>query len=761
MSDEVSKIGNVSFIQSDDGTLLHKTVNADFQLLEDFFKTEATQIALGDPTIDDLIVTPSGTELTTKVIELEVDDIKVYLARYRKGECDWEPTIYFENYHGLATDLLDEWELLYSNDRYVAYKSIAKSLPTTLPLDGAYPSFEDASFVQYEKFTNVFSRIKCEYIYDTSTHDVEYVDEPGDDAWSISDDGNGSEDADRDMSSSSFSGKEYGSEESLYDQETCEVTYTRSTPVGCESAIPSLENFDLGNCDCLDESDIINFYSTSSSSHISEGDISSDSSSSNVVDIGEQPPIIEYDPDEDARRNIYASINEVHIKIDGYPFTGEAYTLYIQDPQSDSSSSKSSTNEDSSSTDSNSSEYTSSSSSSLSSSSSSSDSSSDSSSSRIDTDSSIVNIWESNQHHSNTKTTGSMTLSVNDSGVYFLEADIVIDGIKVIVKNAILTNMYFENIVANSGEYTKGVFPLPHSSVYIDGDSDNSLLGIDCCISHDKMYKASNNALKKVSEIVFEYERAEMVQDEEAPFINLYLADPNPNSYCRTVGSFCLENVDVGRWYYQTTEGEEVQLQMSQSGRWTLYRKYIVGEGEFAEFRANIDPKHIINNSEEGVPSFSCLGLLDTDNISTNDNSCFTELYIVFVSSDECEDVSFDSFDGDLNITLEDTADFWYYNTDYTLKKFFNGNGFVLWGGYTDRGGDEKEFALLMTYDGANWRLGIGGTNPTSYIVHEFESLNSSISSFETIMRTIPGYNIRVDKETSETNMSLVISGNQ
>jgi hypothetical protein len=92
------------------------------------------------------------------------------------------------------------------------------------------------------------------------------------------------------------------------------------------------------------------------------------------------------------------------------------------------------------------------------------------------------------------------------------------------------------------------------------------------------------------------------------------------------------------------------------------------------------------------------------------------------------------------------------------MKRLFTGNNFAIWADFEYINGSVGNFAMLITYDGINWRLGIGSTDILSYMTHEFSSVNNDISSFESVFRYVPNYNYRIDKFWSTGNVNFAIS---
>ena len=860
MLDEVSKIGNASFILNGDGSLLNKTINADFQLVEDFFQNDISQVQLGDQ--DDVVENKNeGTVLTSNKDVVFTDTVYIYLARFRKGQCDWEPVIFYDIFNGDNPITLDEWEILYANDNYVVYRIYSKEMPETLPYGGEVPPNSDASFIRYEKYINYFSRTDCEFKYNTTTHKIEYVEEPGNDEWVVSKAGRnpGEEDLDppSDGGNESMDFSSSSSSDGVF--EACEMTYTKSTPVGCDSNPPSLLDADLSGCDCLNSEDLdfINSSSSFSSEFSNSSSFSSISSDSSSVQItGEVDQKIPYDGAEEGRRRSFQDVDLMYLRIDGAPFTGFAYNLgliadppetiwaiynngqvdeiklsgeyegrtlyFYQNPDVEefgyyfafnntnsrwerpskenfetkpesqwssvfyfdsldvytpltdgwvasdgngnatletSDSAPPPESESSSESLENSSSSSPQKSSSSSSSSFSSASSSSSSSSRLESfESDIVKSWSTDIFDERTKSEGSITLILYNNGIYSLNADLIVDGKEVKIRNGYLNNIYSENIQA-SGNYTKGVGSLSLGTVYVDGVNDiNS--NYDCYISYENMYKASNNSMKKISEIIFDYEREEMVQDEYSPFIDLYLHDPVlGGDPCAAVGSFRLENVNAGEWYYKSNDKQEVRLSMAQSGRWTLYRKYIIDNGIFAEFTANIDSLHVVNSLLDNAPSFSCIGIINKSNLFTAENGCNGDLLVAFVSSEDEDLNSLTTYEDSLNLTLGIDESNYFNNTDFELYRIFNRNNFALWLSYIEVGNGLSEYAIVMTYEGLNWRMCVGNTDSLVYMTHEFASINNNVNQFDTVMRYIPSYNVRIDRFWSLKNVDFVISG--
>jgi hypothetical protein len=305
--------------------------------------------------------------------------------------------------------------------------------------------------------------------------------------------------------------------------------------------------------------------------------------------------------------------------------------------------------------------------------------------------------------------------------------------------------------------YTKGVGTISPSRM-IFNKVETPENGVNIVFNNKNMYKSSNKSLKKISEIVFDYELDTMTQDRYAPYIDLFIGSTDPIRPCGSTGSFILENIDTGIWYYKSPNQEESRLTLSETGRWSLYRRYLVGINSFSEMTVDISNLYTTNNILDNVPTFTCMGVIDGNTQLLTNDDCYQDLYIAFTSKDHADIADFSTYSNQLHVSLDMAPEnyFEYVNSD--IERLFTTNGFALWGGYQKSSNGYGEFVMLITYDGLHWKMVAGTADEATYMAHEFASENISPNGFDAVLRYIPSYNVRISHTWYENNVSFMIS---
>jgi hypothetical protein len=191
---------------------------------------------------------------------------------------------------------MNEWEFIYSNDKYAAYRIYSLEIPSTLPYDGSLPPQSEAPFIKYESYKNTYIRKQCSFKYANPI--LDFSDTAGSDSWELTSSG----------------------------EEECEFTYVKSTPYGCNLTTPTNEGIELtSECECIE----LSSSSQSSSSSIIKGAVSSASSSDSSSSSSSKSSSLNSSSSEERRspRNVAV----LYLRMIGEPFTDYQYSLTLQD----------------------------------------------------------------------------------------------------------------------------------------------------------------------------------------------------------------------------------------------------------------------------------------------------------------------------------------------------------------------------------------------------------------------------------------------
>ena len=764
MFGEVTKIGSHTYIASADSELVNLVLDTKYDVKENFDGQPNSGVVIGTGNYEILKLEKDGQILITNPETLLQQDVKIYLAKYRRGSCDWNPVIFYQEYDGREDIILDFWEVFYINDNYVVYRMASTGLPETLPQNGNIPDNDLAPFVQYERYFNIYDREQCIYLFDQLQ--LQLVDFPGSAKWDVRDPA--TIDDDRDLLSESNTTSSSSSSGSLgHDVKQCVVEYIKDTPVGCDQKTPNITEADLDQCPCL--SDIFSSSSLSSTSSSSDPSSLSSLSSSSTEILSTLSS--ESSSESSVQIKSPQDLCIIYVKIEGYPFTAKQYVFINQsefcDGSSSSSSDSSQTPEEiqpkceflvdsSSSTESSSSVFGN-------------ESSSLSSSSTLEFSSSSElgdrgTQWLVEIFNTDLKTKGFFAIYMNNDGNFSTDFNIEVQGIPLKGKNLLLTNMTSENFrrfpsveLANmepSNIYLKGVAELDIDRIETDLDLTETKFKMH--VSFEPVKKTrKNNAIKKDSEIVFDFEREQMIADSEAPNILLYMASTDPNNTCRAFGSFCLENVDFNRWEFNESQKNKIQLTQNNVGGWQLKRTFRNSSNEVENIYYNIDNRDITNNDTSSSLGFSCLTVVSPNRINSSDPKCITDTYIAFMSDEDCDADAFNKFQGDLFIKLSNIGE-WQGGEDYQLSPIIVTNKMALWA-FTDG----SETAMLSTADGLFWKLNISlrRTGYKANILHEFYMENVDSFNYEVLLDGIGRQRINNNGVWNSNHMSILITG--
>ncbi|MFW5794622.1 MAG: hypothetical protein ACOCV1_03970 [Bacillota bacterium] len=492
--------------------------------------------------------------------------------------------------------------------------------------------------------------------------------------------------------------------------EQCIFTYTKSTPFGCDLTVPNLDNIKITEeCECIESES-----SSSSSSSDSTLKESSESSESSITDLSSESSSLNSSSSE--IRLFPKNIETLYIRLMGEPFTASEYILELEDPNAD------------------------------------------------------VLTWTATSHSSATLTTGTISLYMNKSGRFSFSMDVYVDGDKITVSNALLSNIRNDNFAYYSSSYLKGLAPI--CSDYITTKykkSDGSVvLSYDLVISHETL-KRNDGSAKKLNEIIYNYEMAELSIDDEAEKINFYFGKANTehdnsDNICRAWGLFCLNYVSDGVWRYQNDQ-QEIQLSKSTGGCWDLYRKYIKSPTEIEEIEMQIDHETITTNDLVEYDGFTGIGIIPfysirggvevsgPEDICNDSNTVYA-----FYSADDCsQDSTYYPYADNLALTVSGS---WIGRNSYLLSPTIIGGNLSVWNWCNEAEVNNFEYATLFSNDGIMWKLILSkqDENSKNYLFAEFIKENKQSNSFETIFKRINKSNLNLDGEWGSGDSEILIS---
>jgi hypothetical protein len=672
MPSEATRVGNATFITTADNQYIKRLINKDFQINEDFVgepeKIELNQLNTTRSNVKE------GVQLVTNSGDLENLVIKVYFAKYRKGECDWEDPIFHKIFEESDSIELDQWEFLYSNENHSVYSIFSYDLPTTLPFDGALPPVEEAPFLRYETFTTTWDRKQCVY----GTFATSLSETVGTGEWVVE----------------------------SSDEDQCVLSYTKTTPFGCDNSVPSTEDIDLGDdCSCTPES------SSSSSSDSSSSSIKKSSSSSDSSDSSLSSETSSDNSESSEERLSAKNVPTIYMRIIGEPFNDYQFVL----------------NQTSSTT------------------------------------------WQATSHDAETLTTGTIDLSMAESGRFTLSMNLVVDNCPIVVSNSVLSNIKNDNF-ASFGTYLKGIAPIDKTKITTKCEIDGVELDeYSCIFSHESMQTIGGKN-KGLSQIILDYELTEMQVDLEYEKINLYMSRAanetinNPNDICRGWGFFCLNNNEDGTWTFQN-DNELVKLEYTDGGAFNLTRRYSTSSTTTEEISMRIPFQDVVNDGVLEYDGFTGLTTIGRNNIEggvlnvTAEDICNdVDTVVAFYASDSCgQNTEYFPYEGNLTVTL--SGGDWDGKDSYELEfKQINSN-LAVWNFSTNSSINSHEYATLFSQDGVLWKLNLGKVNGTnrSHLYAEFIAEGRNRDGFEGIFTKVPKDYLNLSGARSSSEVTIII----
>lgn len=681
MQNEVIKIGNASFLSQTDKTIIKRILNSDFEINDDF---SGNRSKLSFDSLSASILSEEGAIVTSNTTSTTVIPVKIYLAKYRKGSCDWNDVIYYrvlEDATNVVT--LNQWDFLYANSQYCVYRIFSRDFPTTLPLNGNLPPVDRASFIKYESFRNVWLRRQCQFKYETSIVSLEDI--AGNDTWKLE----------------------------SSNAEECFFSYTKSTPFGCNFDIPSTENINItSDCECIQESSSSSVSSSSSSTQIQSSESSRSSESSFTSGSSS------LNSSSSEARMSTKNIANIYLRLVGEPFVAAHYILKLQDANV------------------------------------------------------VPLVWSATKHASDTATTGTITLTMNSSGRFILSTDVKVNGSTVIIENALLSNIRNDNFSSYSS-YLKGLATVCSQYIttkYTDGNGEQ-VFSYDCIISYESM-KRNNGAPKNLSEIIYDYEMAELSVDDESDKVNLYFGKANisgessSNDQCRAWGFFSLNNVDDGVWEYSNDE-QSIRLSRTDGGCWTLYRQYMNSVTDIQEIEMEIDSKTITSNisGEYGgfggtciVPRYGIRGGVEI--VSAADVCNDKDTVIAFYSADSSlQNSNYNPFSGNLALTISGGG--WNGKTSYVLVPNIISSNLTVWNWSNGSSVDNFEYAVFFSHDGILWKLMLYKkiSSSISYFFAEFIKENQNADNFSPVFQKIHKSCISLNGDWGSEDAMITVTG--
>ena len=287
MSNKVSKISNSDLLVFNE-SFLKILDNKNFNLRENF-NDNFHKLNIGDTDVS-LSFSENGILQSNKDEEKNENKIKIFISKFKNGSCEWSSPSFFS----IADDQEQEkdWSLFYSNSKFLVYKIHSFETPNSLPLDGDFPTNEEADFIRYKKYINEWLRKECQFKYDP--FDTTFVYEQGTDEWEL-------------VSS---------------DENSCIFEFVESVPSGCSEMVPSLDSIEIPEeCSCVKDS------STSSISE--QSDESSSTLSSESSKSIQFPDIESIDTSSSELQLSPQTVSTVYLKIVGEPFGDSQHVLNI------------------------------------------------------------------------------------------------------------------------------------------------------------------------------------------------------------------------------------------------------------------------------------------------------------------------------------------------------------------------------------------------------------------------------------------------
>jgi len=614
-----------------------------------------------------------GVKLVSNSTSSETLTIKVYLAKYKKGECGWLSPVFYRVFDESGSVELNEWSFLYSNEKYSVYSMFAYELPDSLPYDGELPPASEAPFVRYEAFETVWDRKRCEY----SDLANSFSTTKGSDYWVLT----------------------------SSDEDQCVYSYVKSTPFGCDNEVPSTDDIDLdSDCSCTPESSSSSISSSSSSTE----EMSTVSTSSSSEKISSESSSLNSESSEELLSA--KNVDPIYMRVLGEPFNDYQFVL----------------------------------------------------------DQISSNVWQATSHSAETLTTGTITLTMEESGRFVLDMNVVVNGCSMVVVDSVLSNIKNDNF-ASYGSYLKGLAPLDKTRItvpcVVDGEE---VTEYSCVFSHESM-QTNTGKNKSVGQVVLDYEQNELQVDLEYDKINLYLSKAtnvaDSAGSCRAWGFFCLENNDDGTWSVES-DREFVRLEYTQGGAFNLTRRYAVSATETEEISMRIPFQDVVNDGLSGYNGFSGLTVVGRNNIaggveeSNSSDICNdADTLVVLYANEVCsQNSSYFPYQGDLTLTINGGD--WDGRDSYDLEFRQINSNLAVWNFSTNSSSSSHEYATLFSQDGTLWKLNLGKFNGSqrSHLYAEFISEGRNQNGFKGIFVKVPRSNMNLSGARSSSDATLMIT---
>jgi len=491
----------------------------------------------------------------------------------------------------------------------------------------------------------------------------------------------------------------------------CLFSYTKSTPFGCDFSVPSVNSIDIGEeCECL------TIYSSSSSSSFSDTVLNKSSSSSESSESSPSSETSSLNSSSSEIRMSPENVSTLYIRIVGDPFIASEYVLPLRSSTS------------------------------------------------------IPLVWSSSSHSSDSETIGTVSVSMNGSGRFLLSVDATVNGSKVVIANALLSNIANDNFANYSG-YLKGLATVCSgyiTTAYVSDDGKQTF-NYDCIISYETLNR-NNGSPKKLSEIIYDYEMAELSIDNDSEKVQLYFGKANidkdkSEDICRAWGLFCLNYVKDGEWSY-SNDDQEIKLSRTDGGCWNIYRKYNNSLTDSQEIEMEIDSKAVTANTSGEYDGFGGICVVPRALImggvseSSNNDVCNDkDTVVAFYSSDSCsQNSNYSPYYGDISLTIDGGG--WVGKKSYSLKPSVISSNLSVWNWSSDSNSNYFEYAVLFSHDGILWKFMAMNKNGDSknYIFTEFIKENLKYDTFSPVFSKIHKSYLSLDGEWGTGEATITIS---
>jgi len=492
----------------------------------------------------------------------------------------------------------------------------------------------------------------------------------------------------------------------------CSFVYTKSTPFGCNFDVPSTDTIVLGeDCECLE----LSSSSSSESSSSSTVFMSSQSSASS-----ESTPSSESSSLNSSSSEVRMSpknVDTIYLRIVGEPFVASEYVLPLVSANA------------------------------------------------------VPLVWTASSHSSQADTVGTVTVTMNASGRFLLSVNATVSGSAIVIENALLSNIRNDNF-AHYSTYLKGLSTVCSGYIttkYTD-DAGDQTLSYDCIISYESL-KRNTGSPKKLSEIIYDYEIAELSIDDDSEKVNIYFGKANiekddSSDICRAWGLFCLNYVEDGKWSY-SNDDQEIELSRTDGGCWTLYRKYKNSLTDTQEIYMEIDSKTVTSNLSGEYDGFAGTCIVPRSLIrggvteaSANDICNDKDTVVAFYSGDSCsQNADYNPYLGNLALTVDGGG--WDGESSYNLAPNVISANLSVWNWSSNSKANGYEYAVFFSHDGILWKLMLMKFTSTSrsYLFTEFIKENQDLNSFSSIFQKVHKSYISLNGSWGTSNATITISG--